>query len=87
MNKKGNLQYLKSLGYKSHVFEAKFKGGTCGLSGLPIHKGSDVAYYLDKGLCISTFIDVHVLDGNDGVERHKKGVLETQKTYQNWKRN
>ena len=71
----GNWQYLRSLGYKSLVFQAKWHGGTCGLSGFPIRKGSDVAYYKDYGLCITTFIDCHILDGDQGVERHRQSVI------------
>lgn len=45
------MRYLRSLGYKSDVFPAKFRGGTCGLSGTTINIGDPVAFFQDRGLC------------------------------------
>lgn len=59
------MRELRALGYKSDIFPAKFRGGTCGLSGLPIHVGDEVAYFRDKGLChsvpISNFLHAEKL--------------------------
>ena len=53
-------EYLKSLGYKSDIFKAKFSGGKCGLSGLKIFRDAEVAYFEDCGLCLVPKIDAHI---------------------------
>src|SRR5690349_25019305 len=49
--KRQQMAYLTSLGYKSAPFRAIYKGGKCGLSGLKITPGDEVAYFRDFGLC------------------------------------
>jgi len=61
------MRYLRSLGYTSDVFPAKYRGGKCGLSGKSIPFGADVAYFRDKGLCL----DLAIRDVLDAERREK----------------
>ena len=45
------MPYLKSLGYLSGVFAAKYSGGKCGLSGTILSRGDHVAFFMEFGLC------------------------------------
>jgi hypothetical protein len=51
------MRELRALGYTSDVFVTKWKGGTCGLTGVAIPRGAHVAYFRDKGLCLAPAIE------------------------------
>jgi len=55
--------YLQSLGYKSKIFKAQYSGGKCGLSGLLIKHGDEVAYFKNYGLCHVVPITNHIREG------------------------
>lgn len=48
--------HLRSLGYESKIFKAKFKGGKCGLCNSTIGRDAEVAYFAEK-LCHTPCVD------------------------------
>ncbi len=51
------MRELRAVGYTSDVFVTKWKGGTCGLTGVAIPRGAHVAYFRDKGMCLAPAIE------------------------------
>ena len=59
---RNSAAYLRTLGYASKIIEASFDGGVCGLSGLKIIRGTQIAKFREYGWCLTPKIDRFIQD-------------------------